>query len=446
MHVPRMEQSQDTVDGSRARSRPAAVRDHQDSSSDRFEEEIDFGRYLRPLSRYWLLLVVGALIGAAAGLIISLRRPTSFQASTTLLVQQADSPTALATSLALLRNSTLAAETIGELGLDKAPYRLTPQRFVEGVLAIEQIAGTHLLRVKITLPEANVASQASNLISTKAVDLTRRIVSEGNTTLRSQLKVLLDDAGKQLRTAEQELLNGRSTAQIEVLRRDTEVTLDERGQLRRLMIDIAAEKSRLAAAELEIKNHQPLAAGVRSVESEEALRRVGRAMASEPAGGRTPAGAGGSDADLLDLSNPTVNPVYQTLSLQIAMGRTRLAGMERERQEIAGTGRPGGAHVDQLTVLHRGQIEIERLQNNYELAKREYTELAVRYEQSRMESVGNTVRLQIVDHALPPEQPMPRKRAESVLLGLTAGSFLAALWALALGRLTGAPERLPSRP
>jgi uncharacterized protein involved in exopolysaccharide biosynthesis len=68
----------------------------------------------------------------------------------------------------------------------------------------------------------------------------------------------------------------------------------------------------------------------------------------------------------------------------------------------------------------------------------------VRYEQSRTESVGEMVQLQIVDRAFPPERPMPRKRVETTVVGLTAGVFLAALLALALYRDGERPAAPPA--
>ena len=48
---------------------------------------------------------------------------------------------------------------------------------------------------------------------------------------------------------------------------------------------------------------------------------------------RTPNGE--VDAQLLDLSHPFINPVYQTLAFQIATSRTRLAALERQEREMA---------------------------------------------------------------------------------------------------------------
>jgi uncharacterized protein involved in exopolysaccharide biosynthesis len=139
-----------------------------------------------------------------------------------------------------------------------------------------------------------------------------------------------------------------------------------------------------------------------------------------------PAAQGLADPAQLDLSNPFVNPVYQTLQFQIAMSRAQLAGLERERRQIAGAA--GGDKG--LGQFYRGQLAVERLENNYALAKRVYSELAVRYEQSRAESVGNMVQLQIVDPAMPPDGPMPRKRVETAAVGLAGGFFLGALIAI----------------
>jgi uncharacterized protein involved in exopolysaccharide biosynthesis len=45
------------------------------------------------------------------------------------------------------------------------------------------------------------------------------------------------------------------------------------------------------------------------------------------------------------------------------------------------------------------------------------------------------VQLQVVDEAVTPEQPLPRRRTQTAALGLTAGLVLGGLAALAWGSL-----------
>src|SRR4051794_16574084 len=122
------------------------------------EEELEPGHYFRILRRHRVLLVIGALVGAAAGLLVSSLRPVLYEGITTILIGRSNSPVASATSRALLENYTLASETLKELGIP-----LSPQTFVLGNLNVEQITGTNVVKVKVLLPDAEKAAQASRV-------------------------------------------------------------------------------------------------------------------------------------------------------------------------------------------------------------------------------------------------------------------------------------------
>ena len=443
------------------------------------EDEVDFQRHRRVLRRHWKRLVAGLLIGATAGLMLALRRPLVYEAATTMIVEQTNSPAAISTSRALLQNYTLATETINETGLNRPPYNATPQGFVDNILQIEEVRGTNLVRIKVRLRDPALAAQVSRVLSRRALELNRRIASQGNTGVRAQLKIHLDEALARLQVTEQQLLAYQSEAQLDVQQTDADARLSQRGDLARLVINVEAEKARLAAAEREIQSHEPLLAVRRSVGSEAALRRAAgsaaladqpstsgpasqrrdrpstsartdRPATSEPAhrpatsdlGDRSatselanrPSASELVDPELLDLSNPMANPVYQVLAFQIAMSRTRLAGLERQRREMVDVRKVGAHRVTGLTDLYRSQLSLARLQDDYDIAKKVYADLVLRYEKSRAESADNLVQLQIVDEAIPPDRTIPRRRAESSALGGLAGLLLAGLAALVLGR------------
>jgi uncharacterized protein involved in exopolysaccharide biosynthesis len=145
----------------------------------------------------------------------------------------------------------------------------------------------------------------------------------------------------------------------------------------------------------------------------------------------------------LDLSNPFVNPVYQTLAFQIATSRTRLAALERQQQELVTIRKISAGRSRELSDLYRKQTEVARLKDAYDLSRRAYADVALRYEQSRAESIGDTVQLQIVDPAIPPDRPLPRKRVQSAGLGFTAGLLIATL--IALVRAAVSRENRPGR-
>jgi hypothetical protein len=468
------------------------------------EEELNLDRYFAILRRHWRVLFVGAFVGGVAAFAGASLRPVYYEGVTTILIGRSNSVIATATSRALLENRTLAAETLAEIGSS-----LSPEVFVTNLLTVEQVPSTNVMKIRVRSEDAARAAQASRVLSQKAVELNRRVASDEGSAVRGQLKVLLDQAADRLKAAEGEYLRYEDQAQIELLKRDTERMIAERGELLKLRIDIETERARLAAAEQEIKKHDPVHSLPRAVNAETALQRTAeRAAAADaahealrrvedqssslkssatkpmPAGpppaqqskdpakrereaarqerelrqeinedlqqrfdaqaaavagtqhalNRLATPNGEVDPQLLDLSHPFINPVYQTLAFQIATSRTRLAALERQEREMVVVRKLGSARFDELSDLYRRTAELARLETNLDLAKQVYQTLTVRYEQSRAESVDGMVQLQIVDAAVTPGLPLSRKRAQAAALGAAIGLVMATLTALAWGR------------
>jgi uncharacterized protein involved in exopolysaccharide biosynthesis len=399
-------------------------------SDDGFEDEIDFTRYFRVFAQHWILLCVLALVGGLTGFVVSRMKPVLYEGVTTILISppsKVDVRTASTANFrALLENFTHASQVINELGLDKPPLSLTPQRFHDEAMQIEEVPGTNLVKVRVRLSDPQRAMEASKRLSQKAVSLNTEISRREGSSIRDLLQAHLNDASDQLKAAETQLLAYQREAQVELLQRDTDAMLYERGELLRLTIDIESEKARLSAAESEIGKQQRVLSVARSVPSEDALRRAAELDRENPAT------AAIKDAQTLDLSNPFINPVYQTLALQIASSRARLAGLQQQRRELIEVKKLGGRELKELSELYSRQIQLARLQTNYDLAKKVYGDIRVRYEETRSDGVGSSAVLQVVDEAIPPDRPLSRQTGKSTALGFVAGFIVAALAALAL--------------
>jgi len=397
---------------------------------DTLEDEIDFSRYFRVFERHWILLVVAAVVGGALGFAVSRTKPILYEGVTTVLVlppSKVDVRTASTANFrALLENLTHSLQVITELGLDKPPFSLTAQLFHDQALQVEEIPGTNLVKVRVRLTDPTRAVEASRRLAQKAVSLNTDIGRREGSSIRDLLQAHLDESSAQLKAAEAQLLAFQRSAQIDLLQRDTDAMMYERGELLSLTIDIESEKARLSAAEAEINKQQRFLTAGRSVGSEAALRRAAEGDRDNPAN------AAIKDAQTLDLSNPFINPVYQTLEFQIASSRARLAALQQQRRQLVEVKKIGGNQLKELSELYGRQIELARLQTNYDLAKRVYSDVRVRYEETRSEGVGTSAVLQIVDDAIPPDRPLSRQGAKSTALGSAVGFVLAALVALAI--------------
>jgi capsule polysaccharide export protein KpsE/RkpR len=468
------------------------------------EEELNLRRYLHIFRRYWLIIVIGFLVGATAGFAGASLRPVVYEGVTTVLIGRSNSVVATASSRALLENNTVASQALAEIGLP-----LSPQSFMSDAVVIEQLPGTNVMKVRVRLADPAKAAEASRVLSQKAVELNRRVASDEGSAVRAQLKNLVEEATARLKVAETEYVHYADQAQIDLLKKDTEKMIAERGDLLRLRIDIETERARLAAAEQEIKKQDRVYSVPRAVSAETALQRTAerneatdaanqvlrrleeqstslkgtanKPMPPAPAPVKEPKDpdkratatasrerqlregtddelerrvaaqsaalvetqeavsqiarppSGEADPQLLDLSHPFINPVYQTLAFQIATSRTKLAALERQEREMAVVRKLGSTRFEELSDLYRRTAELARLETNLDLAKQVYEAVTVRYEQSRAESVDTMTQVQIVDPAVAPDRPLSRKRAQSAALGGTLGLALAALAALSWG-------------
>lgn len=389
------------------------------------EDELDFGRHLRILQRHAWLLAIGGIVGAVLGFIITTTRPIKYEAVTSLMAHLPARPASgsvdRATLRAFLENQTVVTGVLRELQLDRAPHNMTTQGFVSEALRVDEVPGSNLFRVRVQLEDPALATESSRRIAQKAVALNKEVAGNAGGVLRDELKPHLDEAAARLNKAEEALVSYQREAQMELLQADSDALVGERGTLLKLMLEIESERARLKAAEEDLKGRTPTLPAERDPQAERSLRQASP-------GGVTTRREGGVDAQTLDLSNPIVNPVYQTLQLQVATSRATLAALERYRQELSR--RIGGPAVKELTNLYQRQVELTRRQNDYYLAQRVFEEVSLQFEKARTDLLGSSAHLQVIDEAVQPDRPLPRKRVQTVALGLIIGLSVGALLAL----------------
>jgi hypothetical protein len=425
----------------------------------------------------WLL--VASVMGAVAGAVIGLMQPTVYEAVATLMVAQPKfsvdaKPISVSNFRALLQTNTLAIAEIKRFGLDTPPYNMTPGSFQRDALIIEEVRNTNFIRARARLTDKKKVADLANFLASEAVVFNERIDVQESAYYRSQLKTQVDDASARLRVSEGRLLAFRKTAQLDLVKRDADSALDERGELLRLTMDIESEKARLATAEQEIKRQDRILSVPRNTGADAALRATAaeiaeREAAAAPPAAREPAGktdaksdsregerpptspderrpprpptADVADGAHLDSTNPFINPVYQVLDYQIALGRTRLAGLERRRTELMTVLHLGGKELEALSRLYPQQIELRRLEAEHEITSTLYSEVTQQYERARLQMASNSARLQVVDIAVEPDGPLPRHRGLYTLLGLVLGVAVGMLAAVVVHASATSPAR-----
>ncbi|NUR53737.1 MAG: hypothetical protein HOQ29_04765 [Acidobacteria bacterium] len=465
----------------------------REQPSGRASPEIPLESLRRLIATTGKRLLAATIIGAVIGGLLMFLQPIRYDAVATLMVSQPKfspdaKPINVATFRALLETNALASSAISQFHLDAPPYRMKPDDFLKDTLILEELRNANLIRVRARMADPKVAADLANFVALEAIELNEQIDQQDSVDFRGQLQSQLDAATKRLRAAEGQLLDFRKRSQLDLVKRDADSALAERGELLRLTVDIEAEKARLASAEKEIQRQERMLPVPRLVDAEAALRalpveplgrpvrpaapgvppaeieentttvdstsshdrrpdaaRTGdrnkaakderqapvtppaadeRAREADQQEQRVNAGAG------LDLSNPFINPVYQVLDYQIALSRTKLAALERRRRELVGAQALGGKELTSLAALYPQEIQLRRLETEHELAQTVYAEIAVQYERARLQVASVSARLQLIDKAIQPTVPLPRHRLLGAIIGAIAG-FAVALVVLA---------------
>ena len=409
------------------------------SSRDEQGNELDLAEYARVLwQRRWSIasaaLVCGSLLAGWSFL-----APRQFEAAATLAVAASklgsDTSRQVTTGdfLPLVRSRTVAAQVIAELRLHEPPHLLSTTDFIEKVLRVEDLRTTSLIELRVTLNDPALAARAANAVARRAIELSRKLNQDEAVQARDYIKEQLDEARVRREQAATALEDFRKTAQIELLREDLEAMLDARGGLLQLQVDTEAERARLGRSEQELAGQERTGSVLRSIDSNPTMLE-----------GAREAGASPGDALRLQMREEYVNRVFDRLTEDVAETRASLAALEKRQTQLLAGKKIGARRLPELDDLYSREMMLNRLQLDYDLANKVYTEVATQYEGSRLQVAGRSAQLQIIDSALPPDRPMSRKVARNGVAGAMLGGGAAALGIVllyAIRSLNEAPRR-----
>jgi uncharacterized protein involved in exopolysaccharide biosynthesis len=372
-------------------------------------------------SRWILLGLIVGLIGGASAWLASGRK---YEAVVTLVVnpsrgmQQAGVPTQFR---ALVENYSVVAEVLAAAGLDKGDGALTPRTFLERAMAVEDIRGTNLLRLRVRLKDPVQAAAIANDVARRAVLLSRSISEEEGATLRDQLKTVRDEALERLRTAETVLLTFKRANQVDFAKSQFASLLKSREDMVGVEIDLAAEQARVLAAEREQQSRPPTLSFKRSIESSPALTEAARTQTNGDLRGLLG----------LEVVNQESNPVFERIDGELALARAKVAELARKHQQLeslSAKSRTSGQAAD----LYEKVIELSRLEDDQKLSRRVYEDVAMRYEQARSLVTSASSQLQIVDAAIPSHDVVSWPIWIWLAIGAVAGVLLPAVSILTL--------------
>ena len=371
--------------------------------------------YVRFVRRHRLVLLGVPAVAALLALGLTMLQPRRYESTVTMVSADTDSTSApsVATYVPYLQNHRIVDAVIRDFKLMDPPHRLTRTEFFRSAFDVEAVRNTNLLAMRLRLQDPQLAADVLNRISKEAIDLVRRTNAENATAIRDILRAQLDEARERLEAGNKELLQYRDASQIELLRKDIDATLTERGQLLALSVQIEEMRSRLARAQAELQSRTRVDTLRQSIEDSPVLLEAARLAPGATVADSRP-------LIELELKSDVVNPVYDALDTQVATTRAELAGLEHRRDQLVKAEGIAEPQMRQLSRLYTVEAELARLELEQELRKEVFTEVSNRYELARLD-VAKHGELFVVDPALPADRPLARGTVKNVFLAGLGG-------------------------
>jgi uncharacterized protein involved in exopolysaccharide biosynthesis len=448
------------------------------------DQEITLSELLFVLWRYRYGLIAIVVAAGIVGWSLSWNSTPMFQANSRLLVtpskigDQAGLPVVPATYQALISNQAVILEVMKTLGLTEPPHRLSVAEALGRNVSVEPIRDTNILLITTRLADPVLAAAFANRLAERSVKVAQQVAQDDVISVRDTIKVQLDESQRRLEEAERQLVAFRKQAHLEVLAREVDVLVEERAKAMPLLVAIEAERARVRQTIDELAVQEPVRTARRAMtpsmtvsgapgvtadskanarESRDAERRVGatprdpQEVTLRPPAGSTRAPrvaedelTGERDGPQLTMSHesldPFVNPVYEILNHQLAASRTKLSELESRRTEIL-RATDLSKTTTKLNNLYTTEAELERLNREADLARRAYLDASTRYEQARLQVAARTPHIQIIDAAVPSQQPVAPRTFRNTILAVLAALVLSSAAALvyAAARKTIAP-------
>ena len=413
------------------------------------EHEPELIDYLLVLWRWKTLIVLGTVVAAAAALAVSFVMPKVYEATTTLMVlkskfgsDQLLGPQQLAftakTYEGIVKNSGALSEALVKFKLTQPPYNLKRRDF-QRLVDINAVKDTALLTLSVELGEPQLAADVANFLAQRAIGLNDRLnqgeVGESHTFMETQV----DRTAASMKEAQAALATFEKEADIEIVRKQEEVSLDRLGNLQaqrtKVEADLAAVTGDLASLDKDVRQQPP-------------TLKTSRTLVEDPAYQQALAKLSRADINALlgiNMQSEQLNPTYSFLQQKLAEDHREAAGLTARKRELD---RLLAENDKQLAELQNELTEkttrLESLTRAYELERDSYKLLRSRLDAANVEVVSKTSLLKVVDPALPPQRHVRPRKGLNTAVGGFAGLFgmiMLAFLADYVQRAQRAPQR-----
>ncbi|MBP7776993.1 MAG: hypothetical protein KA371_07690 [Acidobacteria bacterium] len=381
------------------------------------------------LWRFRLAIVGAAVVLGAAAVLFSLLRTRQFEATATVAVSASrlnDQTPAMVSPegyVTLMTTQAVAAKVIAGLRLAD----LTPSQLLNDHITVRAVPNSNLVKVVARTTSADQAAALATRFAEEAVAAASRAGRIDVETIESDLKRMLDAAAERLTAAERAYDEYRTSARFELVEREVETLVSQRGELMDVVVQLDGERARLAKLESDLAKLSPVTPLRQAVVDAPALAEAARAALPE-----------GRDLLGLEMTRELPNTVYANLDEEASKTRAHVAFLDRRRQRLAAAAGLEGKQLTRLTQLYERESKLEALDSERRLARDSYEAISSRHQVTRLNAVGRTPQLLVVDPAMAPDLPMSRYTLRNLILGVTAGCLLGCVGVLLREALAGA--------
>jgi uncharacterized protein involved in exopolysaccharide biosynthesis len=163
------------------------------------EDEVDLGRYWRPIAARWWLLLAGVVVGAVLGYLVSLSSGSVWQAKSTLYLGNPLSVGGSSVVTGLAQNPRTVGELIhsesailaaaARCGVHPGDFRNgISTKTVSGGKAAAKTAGTSLVEIQVQAGGPRKAACPANVLTQRVVNTISPYVKKKVTTYETRLK------------------------------------------------------------------------------------------------------------------------------------------------------------------------------------------------------------------------------------------------------------------
>jgi uncharacterized protein involved in exopolysaccharide biosynthesis len=216
------------------------------------------------------------------------------------------------------------------------------------------------------------------------------------------------------------------------VKKDVDALLVGRGSLLELVVAIASEGARLARMEQDLAKRIRVDTLKKTIDSEPVLNDAAR-------------GAQGTGGMLgTQLRSESINQVYDELDKDAARTRANLMSLEKRKIELMDVRKLDATKLAALNHLYDLESDLARLQIEYDLAQKIYTDVSQRHEVASLQVVGRSAELAVIDPAVPADRPVSRQVARNTVVAALMG-FSLAVAAVLLWHAARQIRRAPAR-